>query len=111
MHVRASSAIQALFPAINVPGPDGAPHWCGDGGARLNSPLEPALALGARSIIAIGLNAGVTPTDVSASQPDFLDGAAQMLQIALADQLAHDVATLTAANDQRLAAHSSAATP
>lgn len=111
-HLRASSAIQALLPAVNVPAPDGAPHWYGDGGARLNSPLQPALALGARSVIAIGLNSGVTPSaDAIESEPDLLDGSAQMMQTALADQLERDVARLSSANERILATDGASVTP
>ena len=96
VHVRASSAIQAAFPAVNVPGPDGTAHWYGDGGARLNFPLEPALAMGAKSVIAIGLNSGVTlATDVMESEPFVSDGSAQMQQIALDDQLRTNIAWLS----------------
>jgi NTE family protein len=111
-HLRASSAIQAILPPVNVPGADGAAHWYGDGGARLNSPLEPALALGARSVIAIGLNSGVTSSaDIAECEPDFLDGAAQMMQTALADQLARDVARLASTNKQLVGSNDAGAIP
>jgi predicted acylesterase/phospholipase RssA len=100
-HVRASPAVQGIFPAVNRPGRDGSAHWYGDGGARLNSRLDPALAIGASSLVAVGLNAGATPPlDGAESEPDVLDGSAQMLQTALADQLKRDSTRLSSANQR-----------
>jgi len=48
-HVRASSAIPALFPAVRLD--DG---WHFDGGTRLNAPIKPALAFGATLGLARG---------------------------------------------------------
>jgi NTE family protein len=97
---------------VNVPGPDGTAHWYGDGGARLNSPLEPAIALGANGVVAIGLNSSVTPAaNVAESEPDHLDGAAQMMQTAPADRLARDVARLGATNTRMVATNGTDATP
>src|SRR6516225_8448236 len=55
-HVNASSAIQALFPAVKV-----ADRWYGDGGVRLNTPLKPALRLNAGRLVVIGLNSVAGP--------------------------------------------------
>jgi NTE family protein len=98
-HVRASSAIEGLFPAAEVAEPAGMDGWYGDGGTGLNTPLKPALAFGAERVIVIGLNslAGSPPT-VAKRPPDALDGAAQALQALFADQLANDVATLATIN-------------
>ena len=43
-HVRASTAIPALFPAVHVSQPAPAQGWYLDGGARLNAPVRPALS-------------------------------------------------------------------
>ncbi|HEY2702963.1 MAG TPA: patatin-like phospholipase family protein [Candidatus Dormibacteraeota bacterium] len=99
VHVRASAAIPVLFPAVEVTRPSRAAGWYGDGGTRLNTPLKPALRLGADRLVVIGLNsiAGTRePTD--GERPDIFAGAAQMLQAGLADQLANDVATLVMVN-------------
>src|SRR5580658_2004033 len=86
-HVLASAAIPGAFPAVEVNRPSAVAGWYGDGGVRLNAPLMPALSLGAERVVVIGLNSSVTHTHSSA-RPDALDGLAQLLQVALADQLA-----------------------
>jgi NTE family protein len=94
-HVQASSAIQSLFPAVRV-----GEHWYGDGGVRLNTPLKPALKLQAERLLVIGLNSVAGPPQGSGDRrPDVFDGAAAVAQSLLADQLAHDVDTLTTIND------------
>jgi NTE family protein len=98
-HVRASAAIPVLFPAVEVTEPAGAAGWYGDGGTRLNTPIKPALRLGARKVVVVGLNSSVTPEDPTPDRPDVFDGAAQFVQALLADQLAQDVATLSAHNE------------
>ena len=49
-HALASAAIPLIFPAVRV---DNA--YCYDGGLRLNTPLAPALRLGADRVLVIGL--------------------------------------------------------
>jgi NTE family protein len=97
-HVLASAAIPGAFPAVEIRRPRAAAGWYGDGGVRLNSPLKPALALGADRVVVIGLNSSVTTIRPSA-RPDVIDGVAQLLQVVLADQLADDVATLATVNE------------
>jgi NTE family protein len=106
-HVLASAAIPGAFPAVEIRRPRTAAGCYGDGGVRLNAPLAPALALGADRVLVIGLNPSVTDARASA-RPDALDGVAQLLQVALADQLADDVATLATVNETLTAAGSSA---
>jgi NTE family protein len=94
-HVEASSAIQALFPAVLV-----GERWYGDGGVRLNTPLKPALKLNAGRLVVIGLNSVAgPPIEYDDRRPDVFDGAAAVAQSLLADQLAHDVDTLSTIND------------
>ncbi|MGE5635574.1 MAG: patatin-like phospholipase family protein [Nocardioidaceae bacterium] len=94
-HVMASGAIPAVFPAVRVTAPEAAAGWYSDGGTRLNTPIKPALWLGAERVIVIALNA-VTPTRTPPPdrQPDFFAGAAQLAQAVLGDPLAQDVRTL-----------------
>lgn len=99
VHVRASAAIEALFPAVEVTEPTDVGGWYGDGGTSLNTPLKPALAFGAERLIVIGLNSIGSSRQGAARRPaDAFDGAAQAVQAVLADQLAHDVATLATIN-------------
>lgn len=98
VHALASGAIPVIFPAVEVKEPASHRGWYGDGGARLNTPLEPALALGAERVIMIGLNSSVVPEDrPSTTRPDVFDGAASLLSV-LADQLTTDLAKLTSTN-------------
>jgi NTE family protein len=98
-HILASSAIPALFPAVRVTTPAQAAGWYFDGGPRLNTPIKPALWLGAERVIVIALNAVASsrtaPLDI---QPDFYVGAAHLLHAALGDPLAQDIRTLANRN-------------
>src|SRR5262249_27494722 len=55
-HVRASAAIPVAFPAVEVRQPEDATGWYFDGGTRLNTPIKPAMKLGADRVIVLGLN-------------------------------------------------------
>ncbi len=98
-HILASSAIPALFPAVRVTTPEPAAGWYYDGGSRLNTPIKPALWLGAKRVIVIALNS-VAPSRTAAphDQPDFYVGAAHLLHAALGDPLAQDIRTLANTN-------------
>ena len=98
-HMLASSAIPALFPAVRVTKPEPAAGWYYDGGSRLNTPIKPALWLGAKRVIVIALNS-VAPsrTPPPERQPDFYVGAAHLLHAALGDPLAQDIRTLANTN-------------
>jgi NTE family protein len=97
-HVQASASIPAAFPATRVESPAEVAAWYGDGGTRLNTPIKPALKLGAKRVIVIGLNSSAPPRESATGQPDVFDGAAQYIQALLADPVAQDVATLSAIN-------------
>lgn len=55
-HARASAAIPVIFPTVLV---NGIPYT--DGGLRLNTPMSPAIHLGADAILVIGLNHRAAP--------------------------------------------------
>jgi len=57
VHALASAAIPLLFPAVRV-----GSRYYADGGLRLNTPLAPAVRLGANRVLVIGLSHGVRPT-------------------------------------------------
>jgi NTE family protein len=61
LHALASAAIPFLFPALRV----GDSFFC-DGGLRLNTPLAPALRLGADRLLIIGLRHLPTPEEDAA---------------------------------------------
>ena len=98
-HILASAAIPALFPAVRVNQPEPAAGWYFDGGPRLNTPIKPALWLGAKRVIVIALNS-VAPSRTPAPepQPNFYVGAAHLLHGALGDPLAQDIRTLANTN-------------
>src|SRR5450755_4210551 len=108
-HMLASCAIPALFPAVRVTVPEDAAGWYFDGGPRLNTPIKPALWLGAKRVIVIALNSVASGrTAPPEHQPDFYVGAAHLLHAALGDPLAQDIRTL--ANTNALIAARRAAT-
>jgi NTE family protein len=100
-HLLASTAIPGLFPAVEVTQPKRAAGWYWDGGTRLNTPIKPALALGAERVIAIGLNSIVpSPRQIADPQrPDAFAGVSQLLQSVFVDSLLQDLTTLTAINE------------
>lgn len=57
VHALASAAIPLLFPSVRV-----GSRYYADGGLRLNTPLAPAIRLGANRVLVIGLSHGVPPT-------------------------------------------------
>jgi NTE family protein len=100
-HVRASAAIPSVFPAVRVKAPASAAGWYFDGGTHLNTPIKPALALGAERVIVIALNSlGSEPAGSGRpTRPDAYDGVSQLFQALLVDPLVHDVHTLTTINE------------
>ncbi|MEA2470654.1 MAG: hypothetical protein QOE38_1653 [Thermoleophilaceae bacterium] len=99
-HVRASGAIPGLFPAVHVPSPARARGWYFDGGTRLNTPIKPALELGADRVVVIGLNSIAPGPEAIAGphRPDVYEGSAQVMQALLIDRLADDMRELAAEN-------------
>ncbi len=99
-HVRASAAIPLLFPPVEVTTPRRAADFYIDGGTRLNSPIAPALALGADRVIVIGFEPLRGPVDAPAKPPlpRLGDVAANVLDGLLVDQVADDLHQLATIN-------------
>jgi NTE family protein len=99
-HVRASAAIPLLFPAVEITTPRTARGHYIDGGTRLNSPIKPALHLGADRVIVVGLEpfAAVTPRATSRHEPRIADVAANVIDGLLVDQVGNDLRRLAAIN-------------
>jgi NTE family protein len=97
-HVRASAAIPILFPPVRVEKPAEARGWYVDGGTRLNTPIKPALDLGAERIVVIATDsiaeATKQPGRHESEPPDFGDGALHVLQGMLVDPVVEDMRTL-----------------
>jgi NTE family protein len=100
-HIRASAALPALFPAVEITEPADAAGWYFDGGTRLNTPIKPALALGADRVIIVGLNSIIARDRPGGPQgkPDMFEGASHLLQGLFNDPLAADVRELADRND------------
>ncbi len=99
-HVRASAAIPVAFPGVEVCEPKRFRGWYFDGGTRLNTPIKPALKLGADRVIVIGLNSVSRAQALNPGErPDLFDGASQIAQGLLVDPLVQDIETLAKTNE------------
>jgi len=99
-HVRASAAMPLVFPAVEVQAPEEARGFYTDGATRLNSPIKPAVELGADRVVVIGFEplrreAWAAPEHVP---PHLVDVLANMLDGLLVDQVSDDVHRLVAIN-------------
>jgi len=99
-HALASAAIPFIFPAPRIDGG----YFC-DGGLRLNTPLAPALRLGADRLLIIGLRHPPTPEEEAALAPHresnysslaYLGG--KVLNALLLDHVDYDVDRLRLVN-------------
>lgn len=99
-HVLASAAIPGLFPAVHVSTPNSATGWYTDGGLRLNTPIRPALDLGARQLVVVSSHdtSHPPPTPLDNEQPDVVDLTAQAMHAALADGMLEDLRELRRIN-------------
>lgn len=99
-HVHASAAVPAAFHPVEVREPAEARGWYMDGGIRLNTPLAPALQLGADRVIVIALNATGARAAATRTErcPDVFDALGELTQAALADPVMHDVRMLAKIN-------------
>jgi NTE family protein len=94
-HVRASAAIPLLFPPVEVHHPAAVHDHYIDGGTRLNSPLGPAIALGAERVILIGFEP-FRPRPPG--PPRLADVTANVLDGLLVDQVGDDLRRMLAIN-------------
>jgi NTE family protein len=95
-HVMASSAIPSIFPPVYV---ESQGRWYYDGGTRLNTPIKPALKLGATHLIVVALHsAQLDETSNEDAKPALIDGAKQLIQGLLIDPLINDLHTLADIN-------------
>lgn len=102
-HVLASSAIPLGFPPQWVGTPEASTGWYVDGGVRLNTPLRPAIALGAERILVIAAmsteyGAPLPPSDPDETIPDMAATGAQVMHSVLADRMSEDLRTLHSRN-------------
>ena len=97
-HPLASAAIPWIFPAVEIEGD----VYC-DGGLKLNTPISPALRLGADRILVIGLNQEIPEEDAPTIEPEtssvdqfpsapFLLG--KILNALLSDKTGYDLSRL-----------------
>ena len=101
--VLASAAIPLGFPPVLVATPADARGWYIDGGVRLNTPLRPALALGAdRVVVVAGMSTEfgrqLPPGGPGDPIPTMADAAAQLMHATMADRMAEDIRTLRSRN-------------
>jgi NTE family protein len=99
-HVRASAAIPLLFAPVEVTRPRAARDHYIDGGTRLNTPIKPALALGADRVIVVGVEPLGRRPDVppATHPPQQADVLANILDGLLVDQVSEDLHRLAAIN-------------
>lgn len=104
-HLLASAAVPVLFAPVHIPGtgPDDPGGWYLDGGVRLNTPLKPALRLGADRVGVVATTPAVPdgPGDGAPPPltPDVYAVAALTLRIVLGAGVTEDLRTLRAVND------------
>jgi len=98
-HALASAAIPLLFPVVRI-----ASTYYGDGGLRLNTPLSPALRLGAERVLVVALRMSpgashttATHTVADYASPTFLFG--KVLNSLMLDHLDTDLARMRDMNE------------
>lgn len=97
-HVMASAAIPMAFPPVLIEQDNQVSGWHVDGGVRMNAPLKPAVALGAKELIVIATHPLTASTQNATrstdSAPDLYASAADLLHATLVDRMVEDVRTL-----------------
>ncbi len=98
-HALASAAIPLLFPPVRI----GGEYYC-DGGLRLNTPIAPALRLGATHVFAVALSKevrGLSTPETGHAIPRPLGASAllgKVLNAFLLDHVVHDLDALARIN-------------
>lgn len=95
IHALASAAIPVLFPPVRI-----GQHLYMDGGVRQNTPIAPALRLGATHVFAIGLSSetrGLPPT-TSEKPPNVASVIGKIMNALLLDHITSDFEVLDRVN-------------
>ena len=96
-HLLASSAIPAIFPPVRI-----GEQWYGDGSVRQIAPISPALHLGARRVLVIGVSAPPGQAGwggVGERRPTLADVAGHVFNSAFIDSLESDLERLQRINN------------
>lgn len=94
-HVAASAAIPILFPPVPIDG-----RWYLDGGLRHNTPLTPALRLGASSLLIVSVDHPRSPLELESSAfPGIGQVVGKLLDSMFLDRMAYDLDRLERIND------------
>ena len=94
-HVAASAAIPLLFPPVPIDG-----RWYLDGGLRHNTPLTPALRLGASSLLIVSVDHPRAPLELESSAfPGIGQVVGKLLDSMFLDRMAYDLDRLERIND------------
>ncbi len=89
-HLMASAAIPSLFPAVEIDG-----NYYGDGALRQLKPISPALHLGAKKIVTIGVSHSTSTASNKSQPPPSIAGIiGHMLNSAFTDAMESDLETL-----------------
>lgn len=98
VHVVASSAIPAIFPAVRLADSRGA-DWYVDGGVRLNTPIKPALTLGARRVLVVATDPTRPAPPAGPNRPPGIGaGIVDLLRAILVDPMVEDLRNLVKKN-------------
>ena len=100
-HVLASAAIPIAFPPVEVATSIHTTDWFVDGGLRLNTPIKPAIKLGADHIAIVATDPATHATSLPVQPgqvPDTDDLVLHALQAVLTDQLIEDMWRLAGVN-------------
>jgi NTE family protein len=93
-HVLASSAMPLLFRPVKVDG-----RWYMDGGVRNNTPLAPALRLGAERLLIMGVGGSRSESATGDAFPGIGQVIGKLLDAVFLDRVAYDLDRLRNLND------------